>query len=285
MTSHGPVAYDRIGYSYGTRRVADPRIASAITRALGDARTVINVGAGAGSYEPDDRPVLAIEPSVVMAAQRPEAAPPAVLGYAEDLPIADDSVDAAMAVLTVHHWSDPLRGLREMLRVARRRVVLLTVDVDVQARMWLFSDYMRESLERDRRRFPSISDLRELLGDGTTVRTVPVPRDCSDGFLLSFWGRPEAVLDREARAGSSGFALMDDGAEDTIVDALRRDLADGTWDQRYGALRKLETYDSGLRLVITEHHGVDGTPVLPVRARRCVQAGFWRRSSRPDSPR
>jgi SAM-dependent methyltransferase len=252
MTGHEGVAYDRIGHGYSTRRVPDPRIAAAITRALGDARTVVNVGAGAGSYEPDDRPVLAVEPSVVMAAQRPAAALPAVLGYAEDLPIADDSVDAAMAVLTVHHWSDPRRGLRELTRVARRRVVLLTVDVDVQARMWLFSDYMRESVERDRDRFPSMAGLRESLGRAISVSVVPVPRNCSDGFLLSFWGRPEALLDPEARAGSSGFALMREAAEDAIVEALRRDLSLGSWDQRYGALRKLETYDSGLRLVVAE---------------------------------
>jgi SAM-dependent methyltransferase len=252
MTAPDAVAYDRIGHGYSTRRVPDPRIASAITRALGDARTVIHVGAGAGSYEPHDRPVLAVEPSVVMAAQRPAAALPAVLGYAEDLPIADDSVDAAIAVLTLHHWSDLARGLREMTRVARRRVVLLTVDVDVQARMWLFSDYMREPLERDRERFPSMARLRELLGHATIVSTVPVPRNCSDGFLLSFWGRPEALLDPEARAASSGFALIDDVAEDAIVDGLRRDLSLGSWDRRHGALRKLQTYDSGLRLVIAE---------------------------------
>lgn len=246
----GASSYDAIGHGYRARRVPDPRIAAAISKALGDARTVVNVGAGAGSYEPRDRPTVAIEPSLVMARQRPETLVPAVRAPAEQLPLADSSVDAAMAVLTVHHWDDQRQGLGEMLRVARRRVVLLTIDVEVEAKLWLLADYMPAVVERDRGRFPAIGDLCGLLGGRTCVTTVPVPRTCSDGFLLSFWSRPESVLDPDARAATSAFALMDAASESSIADALRRDLADGTWDRRYGRLRGLEEYDCGLRLVV-----------------------------------
>jgi SAM-dependent methyltransferase len=205
MTGQARLAYDASGHGYGARRVPDPRIAAAISDALGDARTVVNVGAGTGSYEPGDRPTLAIEPSLVMARQRPETIVPAVLAPAAQLPIADDSVDAAMAVLTLHHWSDPRQGLSEMARVARRRVVLLTVDVNVQAKMWLFADYMPATAERDRERFPSISRLRELLGGRTSVTAVPIPRTCSDGFLLSFWSKPESVLRSGCASGHERF--------------------------------------------------------------------------------
>lgn len=244
-------AYDRIGDGYAVRRMADPRIAAAIDRALGQARTVVNVGAGSGSYESGDRQVVAIEPSRVMAAQRTPDRVPAVLARAEALPLVDDAADAAMAILTVHHWSDPERGIGELVRVARERVVLLTVDPAVEAEMWLFKHYLPEVAEEDAHRFPSLAQLRRWLGGGE-VETVPVPADCRDGFLLSFWSRPELVLEPDARSATSGFARLPAAVIGRVVHALARDLSDGSWDRRHGHLRGLSEYDAGLRLVVSE---------------------------------
>ncbi len=246
------VRYDTIGSGYAERRRPDPRIAAAIEEALGDARTVLNVGAGTGSYEPTDRPVVAIEPSLAMALQRPQHLPPAVLGVAESLPLADKSVDAALAALTIHHWSDQRRGIQELLRVTRRRVVLLTIDPDVEAEMWLFTDYVPEVAVRDRLEFPSVEQVAAWLGQNVTVRTLPVPADCTDGFLLSFWSRPEAVLDPRARRATSGFARLDDEVEAVAVARLAADLQSGAWDRTHGALRTAASLDVGLRLVIAE---------------------------------
>jgi SAM-dependent methyltransferase len=247
----GGVRYDAIGHGYADYRRADPRIAAAVQGALGDARTVVNVGAGTGSYEPTDRPVIPIEPSTAMAMQRPAALTPAVLGVAESLPLADGTVEAAMAVLTVHHWSDPGRGLAELVRVARRRIVLLTIDPKVEANMWLFREYFPEILAQDRQDFPTPARLCAALGP-TRVIDVPVPRDCTDGFILAFWGRPEAVLDPAARAATSGFARMDNKREAVAVARLARDLASGAWDTAYGRLRALSALDVGLRLTVAE---------------------------------
>ncbi len=247
----GGVRYDAIGHGYADYRRADPRIAAVVHGALGDARTVVNVGAGTGSYEPIDRPVIPIEPSTAMAVQRSDALTPAVLGVAESLPLADGTVDAAMAVLTVHHWSDPGRGLAELVRVARRRIVLLTIDPEVEANMWLFQDYLPEILAQDRQDFPTLARLCAALGP-TRVIDVPVPRDCTDGFILAFWGRPETVLNPAARAATSGFARMDDKREAATVARLARELASGAWDTAHGHLRTLSALDVGLRLTVTE---------------------------------
>ncbi len=247
----GGVRYDAIGRGYADYRRADPRIAAAVHGALGDARTVVNVGAGAGSYEPTDRPVIPIEPSTAMALQRPPALTPAVLGVAESLPLADGTVDAAMAVLTVHHWADTRRGLAELVRVARRRIVLLTIDPEVEAEMWLFQDYLPDVLAQDRRDFPPIEQLTSALGPTRAIE-VPVPRDCTDGFFLAFWSRPEAVLDPAARAATSGFARMDDAREAAAVARLECDLNSGAWDRAHGHLRNLPALDVGLRLTVTE---------------------------------
>lgn len=247
----GPVLYDRIGAGYARQRRADPRIAEAINEALGDARTVVNVGAGTGSYEPTDRQVVPIEPSTTMAAQRPGTLPPAVLASAESLPLTDGSADAAMAVLTVHHWSDWRRGIAEMQRVAGR-VVVLTIDPDVQARMWLFADYVPEIAAHDAEIFPGITEILDALGDGSMVRTIPVPHDCRDGFALAWWARPETVLDPRARAATSGFRWLDDDVEAAAVARLGEDLRTGVWDERYGDLRRLDEFDAGLRLVVSD---------------------------------
>lgn len=237
-----PARYDAIGTGYARTRRPDPRIAARITAALGDARSVVNVGAGTGSYEPADRAVIAVEPSAVMIAQRTT---PAIQAGCAALPLDDDSVDAAMAIVTVHHWEDDLEaGLRELRRVARDRVVILTYDPDVSARMWLMADYLPEVAELDRRIFPPPASL------GGDVEVVPIHRNSPDWMLGSFWAHPERVLDAEARAATSGFARMDPAVVDRVVAAVRRDLDDGTWDARHGHLRELEEYDAGLRLCV-----------------------------------
>jgi SAM-dependent methyltransferase len=211
---------------------------------------VVNVGAGAGSYEPTDRYVVAIEPSDVMAAQRPPELAPAIRATAGELPLRDGAVDAAMAVLTVHHWDDEReRGVRELRRVARGPVVVLTYDAQVSTRMWLVADYWPELGELDSRIFPAPEQIVQWLGGGR-VETVPIPRDTPDWMLGSFWAHPERVLDARARANTSGFARMPADVVERVVRELRRDLEDGTWDARHGELRRLDSYDSGLRLIV-----------------------------------
>jgi SAM-dependent methyltransferase len=244
--------YERIGHGYAAARREDPRFAAAIAAALGDARTVVNVGAGAGSYEPPDRHVLAVEPSDVMVAQRPRDRVPAIRATAGSLPLRDGSVDAAMAILTVHHWdAEQERGVRELRRVARGPVVILTFDAAVCARMWLVTDYLPEVGELDRRIFPTIRQLTEWLGRGTFVRTVEVPADTPDWTFAAFWAHPERVLDPAARAATSAFARMDPAVVELVVDRLRADLESGVWDARHGNLRRLDAYDAGLRLVVS----------------------------------
>jgi SAM-dependent methyltransferase len=244
--------YDVIGHGYAAYRRPDPRIAAAIHAALGDARTVLNVGAGTGSYEPTDRPVLAVEPSTAMAQQRPAHLPPAVRAVAESLPLADQCVDASMAIMTIQHWTDWRRGMTELRRVTRRRIVLLTIDVSAEADMWLFADYAPKFLTNDTAEFPRPEDIAAFLEAPVEVQVVPVPADCTDGMGLSFWSRPEVILDPGARRATSGFARMDDDEEQAIVDRLAADLNSGVWDEKYGYLRALSELDVGLRLMIAE---------------------------------
>ena len=244
--------YERIGLGYAGTRREDPEIARRIHDALGDARTVVNVGAGAGSYEPRDRHVVAVEPSDVMAAQRPRGLAPAIRATAGTLPLRDAGVDAAMALLTIHHWdSEQERGVRELRRVARGPVLILTFDPEVSARMWLMDDYLPEVAELDRRIFPGPERLRAWLGDRTRIETVEISRDSPDWMLGSFWAHPERVLDARARAATSGFARMDPAVTRRVVAAVGRDLSSGAWDARHGQLRALHAYDAGLRLVVS----------------------------------
>lgn len=244
--------YERIGLGYARTRREDLRLAERIHRALGDAGTVVNVGAGAGSYEPRDRHVIAIEPSDVMAVQRPPELVPAIRAGAGALPLRDQSVDAAMAILSVHHWdADQERGVREMRRVARGPVVILTYDAEVSAQMWLMAEYLPEVAELDRRIFPSTEMLSRWLGGTVGVETVEIPDDTPDWTLGSFWAHPERVLDPVARAATSGFARMETAVVDRVVEAIRRDLECGAWDRRHGHLRGLRSYDAGLRLIIS----------------------------------
>jgi len=244
--------YQRIGHGYAARRREDPRVKALIEDALGDARTVVNVGAGAGSYEPPGRHVIAIEPSDVMASQRPAGLVPAIRATAGALPLRDASVDAAMAVLTVHHWdAEQERGVRELRRVARERVVILTFDAGVSARMWLVADYLPELAALDRRIFPPPERVTEWLGSpSASVETVEVARDTPDWTFAAFWAHPERVLDPAARACTSGFARLAPEIVERVVSRLSADLASGAWDARHGYLRELDSYDAGLRLVV-----------------------------------
>jgi SAM-dependent methyltransferase len=243
--------YERIGHGYARLRREDPRIAAPITAALGDARTVVNVGAGAGSYEPRDRYVIAIEPSDVMAAQRPRELPPAIRATAGRLPLRDSSVDAAMAVLTVHHWdAEREAGVRELRRVATGPVAILTYVPEVSNEMWLVKDYLPEVGELDRQIFPTTDQLAEWLGGAVEARPVPIHRDSPDWMFGSFWAHPERVLSRDARNATSGFARTPVATVARVVAALERDLRSGEWDRRHGHLRELEQLDVGLQLVV-----------------------------------
>jgi len=231
-------------------RRADPRIAARIHAALGTARTVVNVGAGTGSYEPSDRWVLAIEPSAAMRAQRPASAAPAIAARAEALPLDDDAVDAAMACVTIHHWESQAAGLAELRRVARGPVVVFTFELDSLVQ-WQ-KDYLREGLELERARFPAISVVAAALGGRTRVERVPTPADCADGFFEAFWNRPEALLDPAVRASQSMWRLLDEGDEQRMVERLRSDLRSGAWDVAHGHLREYDELDGALRVVVSE---------------------------------
>ena len=241
--------YDRIGTTYSDYRRPDPRVASAIADAVGGARSVVDVGTGTGSYEPDAPLVVGVDPSITMLLQRASDAAPAVLGVAEALPFADDAFDVATAILTVHHWPDHARGLREMARVSERQVVL-TWDRDVVSRFWLVADYFPEvrELERDDATAGEIASVLDVV----ETRIVPVPWDCTDGFLGCYWRRPEWYLDPDARHAISGFARQPHEVAQRVVDALRADLEDRTWQRRYASLLELDEFDLGYRLLIAE---------------------------------
>lgn len=239
--------YDTIGVDYANLRKPDPRIAAHIDAALGDARTVLNVGAGAGSYEPNERQVTAIEPSAEMIAQRPAGAGPAVQGSAESLPFEDDSFNAVMAVLTIHHWSDQGKGLAEMRRVARDRVVLLTYDPAFRE-AWQM-DYWPRLVTLDDGQMPPLDFYAEQLG-AVDIIPMPIPHDCSDGFLYAYWRRPQAYCDPRIRKGSSSFWVID-GVEQGLV-RLEADLASGEWARRNAALLDREVADMGYRLVVAD---------------------------------
>jgi SAM-dependent methyltransferase len=238
--------YDAIGQRYALRRRADPRIAAMIETALGDARSVLNVGAGAGSYESTSREVLAVEPSWTMIAQRPAGAAAAIQARAEALPIRSGAFDAVTAILTVHHWTDLRRGLAECRRAAHERIVILTIDMEVCARFWLY-EYFPEMFSMDRDAIPGLDQVADLLGSAD-VRAVPIPSDCRDGFLGAYWKRPEAYLDPAVRAGISSFSKC--GSREHRLRDLRQDVESGEWARRYASVAHLNEMDLGYRLVI-----------------------------------
>lgn len=239
--------YDTIGLNYADLRKPDPRIKEMISIALGPAKTVLNVGAGAGSYEPTDRHVTAVEPSIEMIRQRPASDATVIQGFAEDLPFDDNTFDASMAILTIHHWVDQAKGIDEMRRVTRGNIVILTYDPDFRD-FWLL-DYLPELIALDDKQMPKLEAYQEWLGDVTTT-PIPIPHDCTDGFLSAYWRRPRAYLDSKVRAAMSPFWALGD-----ISDALKKlehDLESGRWAERYNNLINLDTYDCGYRLVTTK---------------------------------
>ena len=239
--------YDTIGATYTVTRRTEPRIAARVWAALGDARTVLNVGAGTGSYEPPGRDVTAVEPSALMRAQRPAGAAPCVAAAAESLPFEDQSFDAAMAFSTVHHWQDPIAGLREMRRVARR-VVVFTFDTSDPSLFWLTRDYLPEFAALRACR-PSLTE--QACAIGARMEPVLIPWDCADGFFEAYWRRPEAYLDDHVRRGVSVWARVGPDAEQRAVRSLRDDLVSGRWAERNRDLVALDAAELGLRLLIT----------------------------------
>lgn len=241
--------YDHIGGNYQKTRSTDPRIAAAILAALGDARSVVNIGAGTGAYEPTDREVVAVEPSATMIAQRPAGAAPAVQAFAEALPLADQSVDAAMAVNTVHHWNDVRAGMREIRRVARKRFVIFLREGADGTPFWLEGYF--PALSRVPRVSAIVATIREEF-PALRVHRMPLPRDCADGVFTAYWGRPERYLDPQVRANISNFALASVADVNDGLARLEEDLASGEWDRKYGELRTLPALDLGHRLLVGE---------------------------------
>ncbi|HEY7133829.1 MAG TPA: methyltransferase domain-containing protein [Acidimicrobiia bacterium] len=238
--------YDRLGVGYARHRRPDPRVAAQIDAALGDACTVLNVGAGAGSYEPTERAVTAVEPSSVMVHQRAPNAAPAVRAVAERLPFADATFDAALASLTIHHWPDWRAGIGEMRRVTRGPIVVFHFEVGEQGTFWLTRDYLPDAVTIPA---PAVDEVVDALR-GARVDAVPIPADCTDGFFCAYWGRPEAYLDPDVRAAISVFHLLDPAVCERAVAQLRADLESGAWDERHGHLRDLDALDVGYRLVV-----------------------------------
>lgn len=242
--------YDRHGQEYSGHRRTDPRIAEYVCNALGEARTILNVGAGAGSYEPEDQYVVAVEPSIVMRAQRlANGKRPAITGRADALPFDDDSFDAGMAMVTVHHWPDIARGLKELRRVTKTAVVIMTFDPDALHNFWNVH-YFPELVEVERKRYPKIDVITSALGGKCEVMPIPVPFDCVDGFQEAFYGRPEAFLQAGVRMSQSAWGFLPKRLEEEYVQALADDLHSGKWDQRFGAFRSMPTFTCALRLIV-----------------------------------
>jgi SAM-dependent methyltransferase len=244
------IRYDRAGRTYSLTRQPDPRIGAVIEHALHRMATVANIGAGTGSYEPSNT-VVAVEPSHVMITQRRAEAAPAVRAVAEHLPIGTDAVDAAIALLTVHHWSDVDAGVAEMVRVARRRVVILTWDDTVFRQFWLLREYLPAAAETDARLAVPITKLVSLLGT-VSIQTVPVPHDCVDGFGGAYWRRPQAYLDETVRAGISMLALTPKPLLAKGLERLRVELTNGAWARRHDDLLDVPQLDLGYRLLVSD---------------------------------
>ena len=243
--------YDKLGQKYSGHRQTDPRIAEYVIKALSGAKTILNVGAGAGSYEPSDRYVVAIEPSIVMRSQRMiNGKTPAIIAKADNLPFDDNSFDASMAMVTVHHWPDIDKGLKELRRVTKHQVVIMTFDPNALDNFWN-AHYFPELIEVEKARYPTIDFIQKSLGGNCELIPIPVPLDCIDGFQEAFYGRPEAFLKKEVRASQSAWGFLPAGVEDKMVKALEDDLKSGEWDKKYGHFRSEPTFTCALRLIIS----------------------------------
>ena len=242
--------YDKSGQQYSGYRKTDGRIAAYVQKALADAKTVLNVGAGAGSYEPDDRYVTAVEPSAVMRAKRiANNKVPAVNATADALPFDSNTFDASMAMVTVHHWPDMKKGLNELRRVTKEQVIIMTFDPDALDNFWNVH-YFPELIEVEKARYPTIDFITDALSGNCEVIAVPIPLDCVDGFQEAFYGRPEAFLEKEVRQSQSAWAFLREGLEDAYVAALAAELANGEWDRKYGHYRTQPEFTCALRLII-----------------------------------
>jgi hypothetical protein len=247
--SAGDVNYAAIGTSYSHFRRPDPRIAGMIEDLLGDAKTVLNVGAGAGSYEPTGRIVTALEPSASMRAQRPAHLVPAIDGVAEKLLFADGSFDAAMSTFSVHQWQDLDAGLRELRRVTRGPVVIMTCEPAELDRFWL-NDYCPEAITVEAGRYPSPQRIAQALGESSLIMPVPIPLDCTDGFNEAYYGRPEMLLDPNARLACSAWSFVPPEVVKRFEAALAADLKSGQWDARHGGLRTQPVFEGSLKLIV-----------------------------------
>lgn len=242
--------YDKHGQQYSGYRKTDPRIAAFVDKAFGDAKTILNVGAGAGSYEPEDRYVTAVEPSAVMRSQRlANNKVPAINATADALPFDDKAFDASMAMVTVHHWKDMQKGLKELRRVTKEQVIIMTFDPDALDDFWNVH-YFPELIEVEKARYPTIDFITNALSGTCEIQQIPIPLDCVDGFQEAFYGRPEAFLEREVRQSQSAWAFLREGLEEQYVKALADDLASGEWDRKYGHFRTQPEFTGALRLII-----------------------------------
>lgn len=244
-------AYEDLGINYSDFRRADPCIEARIWAALGDARSVVNVGAGTGSYEPRDRELIAVEPSLLMISKRPPDAAPARQSVAEALPLDDKSVDAAMGTLTIHHWNDLDAGIAEMRRVARKRIVLLTIDAEKNSEIWTLSEYFPAAAQAEREKMPAMSAVEAILPKAT-IEVVPTPSRCRDEFTSALWDRPELFLEPSVLRASSLWHQLSSELISQGQKRLRADLASGRWDEKHGHLRTLPELDIGLRLICEE---------------------------------
>lgn len=252
------IRYDRAGRTYSLARQPDPRISGVLEDALRGMGTVANIGAGTGSYE-SSNVVVAVEPSRVMIRQRSDGAAPAVRAVAEHLPIGTDTVDASIALLTVHHWSDLAAGVREMIRIARQRVVILTWDDAVFRQFWLLREYLPAAADTDARLAVPISALISLLGT-VSIHPVPIPHDCIDGFGGAYWRRPRAYLDETVRAGISMLALTPKALLTKGLEQLGADLDNGAWARRHADLLDMPELDLGYRLLVSDLRGESARP-------------------------
>lgn len=243
--------YDQYGHTYSGQRQTDPRIAAYVFKELENAQTILNVGAGTGSYEPESKYVVAVEPSVAMRAQRiMNNKVPAINAKAGDLPFDDDAFDAAMAMITVHHWPDMDKGLKELRRVTRNQVVIMTFDPEKLDLFWN-AEYFPEVIRVEKSRYPTIDFIKASLGGNCKVIPVPIPLDCKDGFQEAFYGRPEAFLEKQVRLSQSAWGFISDEEQEVIVHRLRTDLENGNWDKKYGHFRTQPEFTCALRLIVS----------------------------------